>query len=140
MLELKVKKLHPDAILPMRAYSYDAGADLYSMEEKVVESGEGYKFSTGVACDIEQGFYGQLHTRSSMSLDGWNVVGGVIDSSYKGELSVVLRNMSKRPLKVVKDQRIAQLVLHSIPTPKIVEVNDIGTSERMSNGFGSTGL
>ena len=139
MRDLKVKKLNSDAILPTRAYKYDAGADLYSMDEKVVEPGEGYKFSTGIAVDIDRGYYGQLHTRSSMSLRGWAVVGGVIDSSYKGELSVVLRNMSKQPLTVSKGHRIAQLVIHSIATPVIIEVNDIGTSERGSGAFGSTG-
>ncbi len=140
MNQLKIKKLKPEAILPFRAHCGDAGADLYSLEEKVVEPGEGYKFSTGIAADLPTGCYAHIHTRSSMSRDGFCVVGGIVDESYKGELFVVLRNISKVPMKIVKHQRIAQLVLYPIYTPEIVEVDDVGNSVRGAGAFGSTGI
>lgn len=139
MNQLKIKKLHSDAILPFRAYPGDAGADLYSIESKTVEPGEGYKFSTGIAADLPDGCYAHVHTRSSMAKLGWTVIGGVIDKSYKGELFVVLRNISKQPMTVETHQRIAQLVIYPIYTPEIIEVRDVGYSDRADSGFGSSG-
>lgn len=133
------KLLFEDSKLPTRAYAYDAGIDLYSREEKMVLPNDGCKFSTGVAIDIPEGYYGQIHTRSSMAAKGWVVVGGVIDCSYKGELFVVLRNVSDYPLNVKSGDRIAQVVIHKIETPAVVCIDDIGSSERNTGGFGSTG-
>jgi dUTP pyrophosphatase len=136
---LQFKRLFSDAKLPTRAYQFDAGADLYSRDAAEVKPGEGFKFSTGVACNIPEGFYAHIHTRSSMAKKGWVVVGGICDSSYKGELFVLLRNVSNEVLSVDKNDRIAQLILYPIETPLIVEVDDIGNSERQDGSFGSTG-
>ena len=122
----------------MRAYEFDAGADLYSRDELLIEPGEGRKISTGIAVNIPPGYYGHIHTRSSMAKQGFVVLGGIVDSSYKGELFVILRNLSNTTHYILKQQRIAQLVLYPIVTPKIIEVSDIGTSERGDKGFGST--
>jgi len=139
MNTLRVKRLHPDAKLPTRAHSVDAGADLYSLESLTVLPGEGAKFSTGIAADIQPGYYLHIHTRSSMSKLGWTVVGGVVDASYKGELFVMLRNVSNKALTVEAGDRIAQIILYPVLIPTIEEVDDIGTSARGVGGFGSSG-
>lgn len=136
---LEIKKLNGNAILPTRAHSDDAGADLYGLHAATVEPGEGFKFSTGIAANIPSGYYLHIHARSSMSKQGWVVLGGIVDCSYKGELFVMLRNVSNKPLRVEYHDRIAQLVLCPVATPQIVEVEDIGISVRGSNGFGSSG-
>jgi dUTP pyrophosphatase len=136
---LQFKRLFTDAQLPTRAYKFDAGADLYSRRNCVADPGEGVKISTGVACNIPEGYYAHIHTRSSMAKQGWVVVGGICDSSYKGELFVMLRNLSNDVLTIGVGDRIAQLILYPIETPEIVEVQDIGTSDRQEGAFGSTG-
>lgn len=138
-MKLEFKRLFSDAKLPTRAYVHDAGADLYSREDVTVYAGEGKKISTGVACNIPVGYYAHIHTRSSMAKSGWAVIGGICDSSYKGELFVVLRNLSHQPMQISAGDRISQLVLYPIETPEIVEVDDIGESERGEQGFGSSG-
>ncbi len=139
MNKIQVKRLFSDAKLPTRAYPNEAGADLYSRESLTVVAGQGAKISTGVAFNIPEGYYAQLHTRSSMAKKGWAVVGGVMDCSYKGEYFVVLRNISEEFLTINVGDRIAQVVIYPIVTPTIVETDDIGTSERQAAGFGSTG-
>lgn len=139
MKTLRIKKLVPEAIVPSRAYEYDAGADLYSLDRYTVAPGEGHKFSTGIAADIPEGYYLHIHTRSSMAKMGWIVVGGICDSSYKGELFVMLRNISNKALQVGKFDRIAQMILYPIVTPKMEVVDDIGNSARGDGAFGSTG-
>lgn len=138
-MKLEIKKLVVDAVLPTRAFSTDAGADLYSLDTQWVFAGKGHKFSTGVAANIPENHYLQMQTRSSLSKLGWVVTGGVIDSSYKGELFVMLRNISGAPLQIKKGERIAQIILHPIVIPEIVEVEDIGNSDRGESGYGSSG-
>lgn len=139
MKTLRIKKLHSEAIVPTRAYPHDAGADLYTIERRTVAPGEGYMFRTGIAADIPEGHYLHIHTRSSMAKAGWVVVGGICDSSYKGELFVFLRNIANKALEVNKFDRIAQFVLHPIVTPTMEVVDDIGDSSRGNGAFGSTG-
>lgn len=138
-MKLEIKKLNPEAKLPTRSYPTDAGLDLYSVEAAEINPGEGYCFSTGVAANIPENTYLHIHTRSSISKKGLIVVGGVCDSSYKGELSVMLRNISNTIIKVEKFDRIAQAVLYPIFLPEVIEVDDIGTSTRGTGGYGSTG-
>jgi dUTP pyrophosphatase len=139
MNNIEVKKLVEEAKLPVRAYPSDAGLDLYSLDTQEVLPGEGYKFSTGVAFNIPKGYYLHIHTRSSMARDGWTVVGGICDESYKGEAFVFLRNISNKPLIIEKGNRIAQAVIYPIALPHVVEVSDIGSSSRGIGAFGSTG-
>lgn len=138
-MKLRMKKLVPEAILPTRAHEGDAGLDLVSLESAEIKPGDGYCFSTGISADIPMGFYLKIESRSSMAKSGFCVVGGVCDASYKGELSVLLRNVSNQILRVNKFDRIAQAILCPIALPEVVEVDDIGTSTRGTGGYGSTG-
>lgn len=139
MKTLPVKKLTSEAILPTRSNEDDAGLDLYSLESGVVMPGEGKLFKTGIAVEIEPYFYGQVADRSSMAKKGFKVSGGVIDSSYRGDLGVVLRNISNSPLEVSKGDRIAQLMIIPIALPMPYEVEVLSETVRGHGGFGSTG-
>ena len=139
MKQLKIKKLTSDAKLPTRAYSTDCGLDIYSNETSIVEPGEGKVFSTGVAGEFEPGYLGMLTDRSSMAKKGFKLAGGVIDPHFCGELSVVLRNLTRQPMLVSKGDRIAQLLIIPISIPEVVEVDELTSNGRGINSFGSSG-
>lgn len=147
MLKLKVKKLHPDAKLPTKAYESDAAFDLYLCGEDSWQTGNGvYVLHTGVAVEIPEGYYGQIAGRSSLGKQGYVVLGGVIDSSYRGEVSVLLARMhepassnTSPSLVFFPGDRIAQLLILPVPQVEVVEVGELSSSERGTGGFGSTG-
>lgn len=147
MLELKVKKLHPDAKLPTKAHASDAAFDLYLCGEDPWQTGNGtYVLHTGIAVEIPEGYYGQIAGRSSLGKRGYVVLGGVIDSSYRGEVSVLLARMNEPaphntfPFLVFSPgDRIAQLLILPVPQVEVAEVGELSSSERGTGGFGSTG-
>ena len=140
---LKVKRLHRDAILPKRGSTGSAGYDLYSTQDAIIRSKGKNLIKTGLSIEIPEGYYGRIAPRSSLAwIDFIDVGAGVIDSDYRGEIKVVLYNFSSVLFKVVKGQRIAQLILERIATPEIVEITneeDLAESDRGEGGFGSTG-
>jgi dUTP pyrophosphatase len=147
MFKLKVKKLHPDAKLPTKAHASDAAFDLYLYDEGYWQSHDGvYILKTGIAVEIPEGYYGQIAGRSSLGKKGYVVLGGVVDSSYRGEVSVMLARMhepaspSTLPSFVfTPGDRIAQLLILPVPQVEVVEVDELSSSERGTGGFGSTG-
>lgn len=136
---LPIKKLDPQATLPTRAHADDAGLDLYSLEDAQLASGEGRIVKTGVAVALPEGHVGLICDRSSMAKRGLKTAGGVIDAGYRGELGVVLMNLSGQTQKVAKGERIAQLLVVPVATPAVQEVADLGETARGAKGFGSTG-
>ena len=139
MKEIQFQKLQQEALLPTRAHEGDAGLDLYCVEDVSLEPGEGKIARTGVACAIEPGFYGQIADRSSLGKKGLKTAGGVIDASYRGEIGVILWNISSQPFLLKKGERLAQLIILPIATPRPVEVKELSTTLRGEGGFGSTG-
>ena len=139
MKTLPFQKLNPEAKIPMRAYSHDAGLDLSSVETHTLAPGEGKIFKTGIATAIEPGFVGLVWDRSSMGKRGIKTLGGVIDSGYRGEIGVVLWNISQVPQEIKSGERIAQLLIQAVSTPQTIEVSDLSTSDRAAGGFGSSG-
>ena len=133
------QKLHPDAKIPTRAYSDDAGLDLTTVETHTLAPGEGRIFKTGLAAAIDTGFVGLVWDRSSMGKRGIKTLGGVIDSGYRGEIGVILWNMSQTEQEVKSGERIAQLLIQNVSSPQTVEVKELNASERDSGGFGSSG-
>ncbi|MFI5346920.1 MAG: dUTP diphosphatase [Elusimicrobiota bacterium] len=139
MNELPIRRLDPAAILPTRAHHDDAGLDLYGLEDATVAPGEGKLLRTGVACAIPAGHVGLVSDRSSLAKRGLKTAGGVIDAGYRGELGVVVWNISAAPQAVKKGERIAQMLVIPIATPAPVETSDLGETVRGAGGFGSTG-
>lgn len=149
MKQLKVKKVHPEAIIPTRSHKFDAGLDLYALEDNFVPIRGIAKVSTGVGIEIPEGYYAQIQDRSGMAVKGLRTGAGVIDHGYRAELVVVLHNLSYDKdlnfaqgmygYNIKKGDRIAQLILHKVEFPEVVEVTEFEDSERGENGFNSTG-
>lgn len=127
------------AFLPRRANPTDAGADLMSTEDLEIYSGEQKLVDTGVAVKIPEGYAGFVFNRSSQGKKGITIPHsvGVIDSDYRGNIKVILKNIGEDPYKIQRGDRIAQLVIVPI---LLCDYTDIwNDTERGTGGFGSTG-
>ena len=142
MIELAIRRLREDAVLPERAYPGDAGLDLSACERVELAPGERATVPTGLAVAIPEGFAGFVQPRSGLAArHGLTVVNspGLVDSGYRGELRVVLLNTDARePFVVEPGMRIAQLVVLPVPELELVEVEELPASERGVRGFGSS--
>lgn len=136
---LPVRRLDPAALLPTRAHADDAGLDLYALEDAVVEPGAGLLLRTGVAVAVPVGHVGLVCDRSSLARRGLKTAGGVIDAGYRGELGVLVWNLSREAQHVKKGERCAQMLVIPIATPAPVDSEDLGDTLRGAGGFGSTG-
>ena len=143
-MEIRVKKLKDYAILPTYGTDEAAGADLYAcLDESVtVEPGQSAWIKTGIALEVPKGCAGLIYARSGMAckrgLAPANKV-GVVDSDYRGEITVVLYNHGTSPQTIENGDRIAQFIITPVLTPAYVEVQDLSDTQRSGGGFGSTG-
>jgi dUTP pyrophosphatase len=142
MIELPVRRLREDAILPERAYDGDAGLDLTACERHELGPGERAVVPTGLSVAIPEGYAGFVQPRSGLAAKhGVSVVNapGLVDSGYRGELRVVLLNTDlEEPFVVEPGMRIAQLVVLPVPEVELTEVDELPESERGVRGFGSS--
>ena len=142
-MTLKVRRLDPRARLPTRAYSGDAGLDLYALEDGMLGPGERASVRTGVAVEIPDGEAGLVLPRSGLAArHGIALVNapGLIDCGYRGEIRVLLLNTDQASaFTITAGDRIAQLVLVKVQSPEVVEVEELALSERGAGGFGSSG-
>lgn len=132
-------QLQPGAKLPQRAHPTDAGADLFALEAHEIYPGEQKLVDTGVAVKIPPGFAGFIFNRSSQGKKGITIPHsvGVIDADYRGNLKVLLKNISEDPYTIEPGDRIAQLVVQRVELPQFRDAwND---TQRGTGGFGSTG-
>jgi dUTP pyrophosphatase len=143
VIELPVRRLRPDAVVPARAYDGDAGLDLTSCERVVLQPGERALVHTGLAVAIPEGYAGFVQPRSGLAArNGLTIVNtpGLVDSGYRGEVLVVLLNTDREHAFTVEPgMRIAQLVVVPIPGLRAVEVEELPESERGPRGHGSSG-
>ena len=120
----------------------DAGYDLFAIADYSVDPGQRALVDTGLHLEIPSGFVGLVKDRSSVALAGIHTLSGVIDSSYRGELKILIVNLSSSPYRIGAGQKIAQLLVVPVYTEAIEFVDsleDLANSERGSGGFGSTG-
>lgn len=142
MTEILVKKLNPKAILPTYAHTGDSGWDLYSCENVILPPNGRVLVSTGLAMAIPQGYEGCIRPRSGNALKlGYTVLNtpGTIDSNYRGEIKVILFNTTDNVILIKEKDRIAQMVIQKLPIIFLKEVNELDSTNRGSDGFGSTG-
>lgn len=137
---LKVKKLNPEAILPKYAREGDAGLDLYSCEECIIEVGERKLVSTGISIELPEGYVALIWDRSGIANKGIKTMGGVIDHTYRGEYKVIMLNTSKEDYEIKKGHRIAQVLIQPIVTAEVQEVEELSETQRGDGAFGSTGI
>lgn len=142
-MNIKIKKLKDNAVVPTRGSKYAAGADLYSAENDLyIEDRQTVMIGTGIAMEIPEGYVGLVYARSGLAckegLAPANKV-GVIDSDYRGEIKVALYNQSGQKKLVKNGERIAQIVIAPFLTPEFTEVSELDETDRGEGGFGSTG-
>ena len=136
---LNILRVSPQATLPTRAHPHDAGLDLYGLETVFLEPGQGRVVKTGIAIALPEGYVGLVADRSSLGKKGIKTAGGIIDAGYRGEIHIVLWNISKESVELKQGDRIAQLLIFPIATPAVIEVDTLDTTDRGTKGFGSSG-
>jgi len=137
---LSFEKLDPKAVLPTRGSQSAAGLDLYSIEAFTLNPKERRLIRTGLAVAIPEGFYGRVAPRSGLATHkGIDVLAGVIDADYRGEIGCLLYNAGEEPVDLPAQTKICQLIIEKIITPTAVWVDGLSNTSRGSGGFGSTG-
>ncbi len=138
-----MRRLHPAAVLPSRAYDGDAGFDLCATEGVLLGPGERASVGTGLALEIPERHAGLVLPRSGLAeRHGLALVNapGLIDAGYRGEVRVLLLNTDRSAaVTITSGERIAQLVIIRVETPDVVEVRELPLSARSGRGFGSSG-
>ena len=137
---LRIKRIIPDVKLPSYAHPDDAGLDLYAAEDKLIAPGEHCLVRSGIAVAIPKGFVGLLWDKSGIAAKGINVMGGVLDSNFRGEITFILKNVKDTAYEVKKNQKITQLLIQPINQFPIQEVTDLDATDRGQGRLGSTGL
>ena len=140
---LNIKRLHPEAIIPKRAYKDDSGLDLFAVEDVVLDVGKRTLVRTGWAMSIPSGYEIQIRSKSGMALKQGIIVynsPGTVDCGFFSEVMVILLNEGERDIVLLKGQKIAQMIINKVELWSPKEVDNIEDTERGSNGFGSTGV
>jgi dUTP pyrophosphatase len=137
---IRVQLLNDRANVPTKANINDAGFDLYSSIDTIIPSKQRKTVSTGIALQMPEHFAGLIWPRSGLSVKcGIDVLAGVVDSGYRGEIMVCLYNTSDEHVSIQTGDRIAQIIFQEVPRV-IMEVHEsLGSSQRGDNGFGSSG-
>ena len=142
MIDVAVRRLREEAVLPGQAYDGDAGFDLAACDEIRLGPGERAVVPTGIAVEIPDGYAGFVQPRSGLAArNGIAIVNspGLIDSGYRGEIRVVLLNTDLRDsFTVERGMRVAQLVIAPVASVRLIEVDELATSDRGARGFGSS--
>lgn len=142
-VQIPIRRLDPDLPLPAYAHDDDAGADIYTREDVVLEPGERRLVPTGIAIALPEGYVGLVHPRSGLAFrSGLSIVNapGTIDAGYRGEIKVCLVNLDHhKPIELRRGDRIAQLVVQRFATARFVATDDLPDSVRGEGGYGSTG-
>jgi len=139
MLEVRIKRLKPEAKLPSYAHPGDAGLDLYSLEDAEIPPGGFYHFYNGFALEFPEGFAAIVKDKGGLGKAGLHALGGVFDAGFRGEYNVFLVNLSDKPYKFEKGDKVAQLVIFPVAHAKFVETETLSDSSRGTGQFGSTG-
>ena len=145
-MEVKILQLDKELSLPKYETDGSAGMDLYSTKNTWIIPGQISIISTGIAISLPKGYEAQIRPRSGLAAKhGITVVNapGTIDSDYRGEIKIILTNLSRQQHQVLRGNRIAQMVINRVEQINWLPVKtglDLEQSERGSGGFGSTGL
>lgn len=142
MIDVKVKLAHKAAKMPVFKNKGDAGADISSVEQVTIGPGGRAIVRTGLHLELPEGWEAQVRSRSGLAAKhGLQVLNspGTIDSGYRGEIKVILHNTDIQAYTIDGGERVAQLVFKRVPQINLVQVDELGDSERGEGGLGSTG-
>jgi dUTP pyrophosphatase len=137
--KFKVKLLNFDAQVPRKADSGAAGYDVFSTISTVIPPGTRKLIPLGISCEISKDFYLRVAPRSGLSVVGIDIGAGVVDSSYRGNIQVLVINNGQMDYTVEKGNRIAQLILERCSDADVQVIDTLSEAERGASGFGSTG-
>lgn len=138
-MKLFVKKCREDARLPTRAHHDDAGIDLYACGNHTIKPHETLMIPIGIAMEIEEGYVGLIWDKSSIGSKSIKTLGGVIDAGYRGELKVMVHNLSNEPYTFEHGHKVSQIIIQKVEFPEIIESEKLSETKRGTGGFGSTG-
>ena len=143
-MELKIKKVRDNAIIPTRGSEQAAGIDLYACLDEVIQLPPGCSamIPTGIACEFPEGYFGMMFPRSSVGVKRQMALAntaGIIDNDYTGEIIMAFTNNSYETQIINHGERLAQMILLPYVTYNIVETDTLSETDRGSGGFGSTG-
>ncbi len=139
-MEIKFKKVNDKVVEPTFSYNNAAAMDLHSAEDLVLKAGQQAVVKTGIAMAIPQGYWGDIRDRSGLAAKhGLHCLAGVIDSDYRGEIQVVLINLSKENYNIKAGDRIAQMIISKHEQVKLQEIDNIDDTKRAEGNFGSSG-
>lgn len=143
-MDLKVKKLTETAKLPTYGSERAIGLDLYldtqNNDDRILMPGHRKLFHTGLSMEIPEGYYGRVAPRSGLALKfGIDVLAGVVDSDYRGEIMVIIQNNDQNGVEFLPGEKIAQLILERADRANVVEVQELTDTNRGEAGLGSTG-
>jgi dUTP pyrophosphatase len=140
MNTVKIQLLNSLAQVPTQANNNDAGWDLYSTVETIISSKQRKTVSTGISLEMPEHMAGLIWPRSGLSVkQGIDVLAGVVDCGYRGEIMVCLYNTSDENVTIHIGDRIAQIIFQEVPRVQLEVHSTLGSSQRGENGFGSSG-
>lgn len=153
-MQIKIKRLHPDAVIPSYAHDGDAGLDITAVSRHIDNDGN-IVYRTGISIEIPMGYYGQIQPRSSVTKKDLTLLNtpAIIDSNFRGEILIKFRPALQFQSYAYEDEldvisgnriyevgdRIAQLIILSYPKISFTEVDELSDSERGTGGYGSSG-
>jgi dUTP pyrophosphatase len=142
LLKINVKKLSENATIPTQGTKFAAGYDLYAAEDEVVVCGTRKLIKTNISMEITPGYYGRIAPRSGLAYkSGIDVLAGVIDSDYRGDIGVILYNTDKNiDFEIKKGDRIAQIIFEACYSATLNTVENLDNTLRQGGGYGSTGV
>ena len=142
-MEVKIKLENGcENFCPKKAHPDDAGYDLYSRIDAVLEPLSGMAIPVGFAMELPTGYEAQIRPRSGLAAKHHITVTnspGTVDANYRGEIKAILYNLGKEPFIIQRGDRIAQMVICELPEIELVEATELSETDRNTNGFGSTG-
>ena len=142
-MEVKIKLENGcENFCPKKAHPDDAGYDLYSRIDAVLEPLSGMAIPVGFAMELPSGYEAQIRPRSGLAAKHHITVTnspGTVDANYRGEIKAILYNLGKEPFIIQRGDRIAQMVICELPEIELVEATELSQTDRNTNGFGSTG-
>ncbi len=139
-MELKIKKLVPNAVLPNYAHKGDAGMDFFALETTIIKKAERLQVRTGIIMAIPEGYVGLIWDKSGLSHKyGLKTLGGVIDAGYRGEIMIGMINLGDLEYTIEAGHKVAQMLIQKVESPEIIEVEELDDTSRGIGAFGSTG-
>jgi dUTP pyrophosphatase len=140
-LKLKVKLLNENAKLPEKSYDSEnqLGYDIFTINDYILYPGNSVIVETGIAVEPPTGFGLEIRNRSGLSTKGITYLGGEIDNSYRGEIKVIMINLSNTRYDIHKGDKIAQLLPRVIYNFEVIKVEELSDTTRGDKGFGSSG-